>query len=414
MVTSTATPPPVAETAGEHLVLRVCGTTRDGQVVQLKSAKCTIGSGPRCTLRLRARGVQPVHCLIVRGSAGTVVRRWSADTRLNGRAFTDAELVDGDRLSVGAIELEVLESGRLPSPDPAESPEAPLPQPPSLQGCGPSRLDLRRIDRLTARLRLANRQGRQRARRLLEKLRAANREVAQLRESRAERPELERQLNEQAEAIDARTSDLDRQQDACERERRECQAKLAETEEQLRQRGERLDADRAELKAQQEAFERHRQQSENEHAAIASQPEQEEPPTDSQRPQQPEPQEAPSEGPIDISDVFRRMGSGGLPSDEEPRPEPPAEPEPQPSEIPAAEEPSPAPRAAEDGGEESIEDYMSRLMDRVHAIRGDAEREERRPEESPPPQSPPPDSPPQESLPEESLPEQPVEPEPQV
>ena len=38
--------------------------------------------------------------------------------------------------------------------------------------------DRRRIDQLSARVRLANRQGRQRARRLLEKLRWANREVA--------------------------------------------------------------------------------------------------------------------------------------------------------------------------------------------------------------------------------------------
>ncbi len=50
----------------------------------------------------------PLHCLIVRGPQATIVRRWSADTRLNGQAFTDAPLRPGDRLSVGAIELEVL------------------------------------------------------------------------------------------------------------------------------------------------------------------------------------------------------------------------------------------------------------------------------------------------------------------
>ena len=40
---------------------------RDGQIVRLRAAKCTVGSGPQCTLRLRARGVGPLHCLIVRG-----------------------------------------------------------------------------------------------------------------------------------------------------------------------------------------------------------------------------------------------------------------------------------------------------------------------------------------------------------
>ncbi|MFH1266584.1 MAG: hypothetical protein ABIK89_12720, partial [Planctomycetota bacterium] len=77
--------------------------------MRLKSKKCTIGSGPRCTLRLRARGVRPLHCLVLRGGAGTVIRSLAPDTRLNGRVFTDAELVTGDRLSVGPLEFEVIE-----------------------------------------------------------------------------------------------------------------------------------------------------------------------------------------------------------------------------------------------------------------------------------------------------------------
>ena len=99
------------DTTPGQLVLHVCGSTRDGQIIRLRSPKCTVGSGPRCTLRLAAGGVAPLHCLILRGPAGAVVRRWSADTRLNGQAFTDAELVPGDRLSIGSIELEVLDMG---------------------------------------------------------------------------------------------------------------------------------------------------------------------------------------------------------------------------------------------------------------------------------------------------------------
>ena len=97
--------------ATEDLVLRICGPSRNGQIVRLKSAKCTVGSGPRCTLRLRARGVAPLHCLILRGPKGTIVRRWTADTRLNYQSFTDAALSPGDRLSIGPIELEVLSPG---------------------------------------------------------------------------------------------------------------------------------------------------------------------------------------------------------------------------------------------------------------------------------------------------------------
>jgi len=101
--------PSILDVADREFVLRVCGSPRHGQIVRLRSPKCTIGSGPRCTLRLRAVGVQPVHCLVLRGAAGTVIRRLAADTRLNGRAFGDTRLVPGDRLSVGPIEFEVID-----------------------------------------------------------------------------------------------------------------------------------------------------------------------------------------------------------------------------------------------------------------------------------------------------------------
>ena len=112
MVDSVIKAAPESDTATGDLVLRICGSSRHGQIVRLRAAKCTIGSSPRCTLRLRARGVFPVHCLILRGTGGSVIRRWSPDTRLNGQAFSDAELTRGDRLGIGAIELEVVQTGR--------------------------------------------------------------------------------------------------------------------------------------------------------------------------------------------------------------------------------------------------------------------------------------------------------------
>jgi hypothetical protein len=44
-----------------------------------------------------------------------VVRRWAPDTLLNGHGFADAELVPGDRLRIGPVELEVLGLDSLPS-----------------------------------------------------------------------------------------------------------------------------------------------------------------------------------------------------------------------------------------------------------------------------------------------------------
>lgn len=87
--------------------MRLSGTSRDGELVQVSSAKCTIGSAPGTTLRLRAPGVLSLHCLILRGPRGVVARAVAADTRLNGVPFRDARLKPGDRLSLGPIEFVI-------------------------------------------------------------------------------------------------------------------------------------------------------------------------------------------------------------------------------------------------------------------------------------------------------------------
>ena len=116
------------DTKADELVLRVCSPARRGQIVRLRAQKCTIGSSRNCTLRLAARGVQPVHCLIVRGQTATVIRCWAADTRINGRSFTDANLNVGDRLTIGPIEFEVLHTASPDSVTPSESTTTPASQ----------------------------------------------------------------------------------------------------------------------------------------------------------------------------------------------------------------------------------------------------------------------------------------------
>jgi hypothetical protein len=95
------------------LCLRIRGTARDGQIVQLSARKCSIGSARGCTLRLRAVGVRPIECLLLRGSRGTVVRACGAAIKLNGQPTCDAMIDSGDRLQIGPIEFEVL--GDCPS-----------------------------------------------------------------------------------------------------------------------------------------------------------------------------------------------------------------------------------------------------------------------------------------------------------
>ncbi|HVT30252.1 MAG TPA: hypothetical protein VHE81_19730, partial [Lacipirellulaceae bacterium] len=46
----------------------------DGQLFDLTTGKTTIGSSPRCNVRIQKPGVQPLHCLIAPGPEGVRVR----------------------------------------------------------------------------------------------------------------------------------------------------------------------------------------------------------------------------------------------------------------------------------------------------------------------------------------------------
>ena len=104
MVTAIAQPalnsPLLGDTTGS-LALRVQGTEHDGRILHIRSPKCLIGSDPSCTLRHASTTVRPFHCLILRGTEGTFIRRWSPDTCLNGSGFDEARLSPGDRISIG-------------------------------------------------------------------------------------------------------------------------------------------------------------------------------------------------------------------------------------------------------------------------------------------------------------------------
>ena len=91
------------------LTLRVHGRGHEPRLVRIQAAKCTVGSAAGCTLRLRSAGVAPLACWILRGKCGAVVRRMHGAATLNGGALEEAPLQAGDRLRIGAVELEVVE-----------------------------------------------------------------------------------------------------------------------------------------------------------------------------------------------------------------------------------------------------------------------------------------------------------------
>ena len=288
MVKAAVMPTALIETATGELVLRICGSSRDGQIVRLKSPKCTIGSGARCSLRLRGPGIRPIHCLILRGIVGTVIRRWSPDTRLNGRAFDDAPLMPGDRLTVGPVELEVVDSGRSPDVEAAEL-EQQRGQWQAERAEAEQQLS-RRTEELDARsAELENRRAAlDEERRGWEtqqaesesqsteqfdarraELDALQAELEQQREQwQAERAEAEQQLGRRTEELDGRNAELESRRAALDEERHGWETQRAEGESQSI---EQIDAQRTELDAQREELEQQRQQWQAEHSEAEQQ-----------------------------------------------------------------------------------------------------------------------------------------------
>lgn len=205
-------PPATASVASAELALRVVGTEHHGRIVRLRSAKCSIGSAAGCTLRLRGEGIRELECVILRSPRGVAVRAWSEAAKLNGHAFVAAPLIAGDRLSLGSIELEVLDPQALPRTAAATS---------------PTDVDRRRFEQLeheaqaaaAARDALAKQMAEhdEHVARLCAELAEAERLVEQLRKE-AESPAADEQEVDVA-ALEARIEQLVAQRQAAEKER---------------------------------------------------------------------------------------------------------------------------------------------------------------------------------------------------
>ncbi|MCD4726746.1 MAG: hypothetical protein K8R46_03730, partial [Pirellulales bacterium] len=257
---------------GDELVLRVFGPTRDGRIVRLKSHKCTIGAGKHCSLRLRAPGVAPLHCLVVRGRAGAVVRRWAADTLLNHQAFDDAPLLPGDRLSVGPVELEVLGVGA----DPQQPPETSH----SDDSARLAELETERQS-LDGQRRQWQAEQEESQRKLDEQLSQFTAQAAELEAQRnalaeqrrqweTEREHSTTQATAQTEQLQTRLAELETERQSLKQQRRQWQIEQEDTQRKLDEQRSQLTAQAAELESQRDSLaEEHRQwETKREHSAT--------------------------------------------------------------------------------------------------------------------------------------------------
>jgi hypothetical protein len=409
MIASMFPPPRIAplDAATGDLVLRIAGSSRDGQIVRLTSAKCTIGAGPHCTLRLRMPGVAPLHCLILRGRAGSVIRRLGADTRLNRHSFTDATLSPGDRVGVGPIELEVVSVG-IPTPANDQIP-SPCEQQDSWQA---EQAEARRqVDRdrnavevLRAELE-SQRNALSEERRQWEAQRAelaaqseveSQRTAVRLAEAESERQWLDQQRQqwEAQRAESAAQSEVESQRTAVrlaeaeserqwlDQQRQQWQAEQAEARRGMSEERDALAAAQAELNAQRDALVEERRlweaklvetpsvvaNSDEPIEAVAEAEQSEEAARELQF------EETGADAPVNLADVFRRLGAKvDMEGDESEASEPgsgissPAE--------SAVQRPSNATRAAakKESEEESVDEYMVRLMKRIRSAEDEVE-----------------------------------------
>ncbi len=127
------------------------GGPRDGQVIRINASKCSIGSSEQASFRLVCKGVHPVHCTILRGLGGTVVKRISADTFINGDTFEEAMLNDGDVLTIGPLRFRVLSELGTAIPTPTVSP-TPAASPQPAQATAPAAAEQPSVEELQQRL----------------------------------------------------------------------------------------------------------------------------------------------------------------------------------------------------------------------------------------------------------------------
>ena len=207
MTTLTRSNPTSHPPAGppSRLSLQITRPGTSPRTIPLPVGKCTVGSSQRCHIRLPGEPIQPLHCLIVRSPAETQITRWAPGALLNGREFTSETIQPGDCVTLGDVQLQLvdqaepiataqptataepispiaMESFVPAAPDRAESIAPPPPattyEPPSV--AAPADTSQLEADRLVLRLRSANTNTRQRCRGAIASLRNARDHSMQL------------------------------------------------------------------------------------------------------------------------------------------------------------------------------------------------------------------------------------------
>lgn len=118
-------PGPTCLEAGDQvkLTLELSAHGETAGRYRLAAGKCTIGSSPSCQIQLDSPGVRPLHCLLIIDEAGVKATRWAPGILHNGEDFTNADLADGDCLSIDELCLKVVSDSQDEVPFPTSDPD---------------------------------------------------------------------------------------------------------------------------------------------------------------------------------------------------------------------------------------------------------------------------------------------------
>ena len=96
------------------LVLRVTNrANRISEEVQINQEKCLLGSGELADVHIPEPNIKEIHCEFVRNPVGIYVRQFGDEILINGLSLTEAWVFPGDKIQIANFDIEILEVGQF-------------------------------------------------------------------------------------------------------------------------------------------------------------------------------------------------------------------------------------------------------------------------------------------------------------
>ena len=102
-----------SQTHNSPLVLNVTHrVSREQQRFEISQLNCVVGSGEEATVRLDPADINSLQCEFVRNPSGIYVRQLGESVLVNGESLAEAWVNQGDTITLGMMEIEIVETGQ--------------------------------------------------------------------------------------------------------------------------------------------------------------------------------------------------------------------------------------------------------------------------------------------------------------